>query len=124
VQAQLLRKNISSPTVRNKHDARELRIVGFLPDYNQTSFATCGFRRFAGCSNRLPHSSRTCVAAPPWRGIHVNSGSDQELATLESQLPKLAALGANVLIVGVGYRFDFQSHPELRAAQFITKASG
>lgn len=48
--------------------------------------------------------------------------SDSDLSKLEEQLPKLAAAGANVLILQVDYAFDFQSHPELRDRTFITKA--
>jgi hypothetical protein len=71
----------------------------------------------AGC--RTP--ARETPAATPWRGVHVSTGSDEALARLESQLPKLAALGVNALVVSVGYNFDFQSHPELRAARFVTR---
>jgi hypothetical protein len=72
----------------------------------------------SGC--RTP--SAVSAGVETWRGVHVLVGNDQELTTLESQLPKLAAVGANVVVVRVGYNFDFQSHPELRAADFVTKA--
>ena len=71
----------------------------------------------AGC--RTPgaaHRSET------WRGVHVPIQNDSQLAKLQAALPKLAASGVNVLVVQVDYGFDFQSHPELRAASFITKA--
>jgi hypothetical protein len=49
--------------------------------------------------------------------------SDKDLAVLEQKLPKLAAAGANTLVVSVGYNFEFQSHPELRASQYVTRSS-
>jgi len=59
----------------------------------------------------------------PWRAVHVITSSSRSLDALEGQLPKLAALGVNVLICEVNYGFDFQSHPELKAgAGAITKA--
>ena len=55
------------------------------------------------------------TADKPWRALHVISyNDDQSLARLEGQLPQLAELGINCLILEVNYRFEFQSHPELR----------
>jgi hypothetical protein len=64
------------------------------------------------------------TAAKPWHAVHViNYGSDEALDKLAEQLPALAKLGINCLIVEVNYGFDFQSHPELRANErTITKA--
>jgi hypothetical protein len=45
-----------------------------------------------------------------------------QLTNLEAELPKLAELGVNVVTLQVDYHFDFQSHPELRDKDFITKA--
>src|SRR2546426_3080694 len=61
------------------------------------------------------------AANPVWRGVHLGLHSDQQEAGLMEQLPKLAAAGVNVLVVEVGYSFEFQSHPELRPPQFISK---
>jgi hypothetical protein len=53
--------------------------------------------------------------AEPWRALHVLSyNSDRDLETLGSQVPKLADLGLNVLVLQVDYHFRFQSHSELR----------
>jgi len=49
-------------------------------------------------------------------------GSDKQTDALVEQLPKLSADGVNVIIVEVDYNFDFQSHPELRPSQYVTKA--
>lgn len=72
----------------------------------------------AGCRtpSRAPH------AAEAWRGVHVPVQSDSQLAKLEEDLPRLAAIGVNVIVVQVDYHFDFQSHSELRATPFVTKA--
>jgi hypothetical protein len=56
--------------------------------------------------------------AEPWRGLHViNYKTDGDLEALGSQVPRLAELGLNVLIVEVDYSFTFKSHPKLRAGQ-------
>src|SRR5262245_52810660 len=58
---------------------------------------------------------------PVWRGIHLGLHSDEQGTALMEQLPKLSKLGVNVLVVEVNYAFDYQSHPEIRPSQFITK---
>ena len=71
-----------------------------------------------GC--RTP--SRVPRAKEVWRGVHVPVFSDSQLARLQSELPGLAVIGVNVLVVQVDYHFDFRSHPELRAkGEFITR---
>ena len=55
------------------------------------------------------------TADHPWRALHVISyTNDPALDRLAEQLPQLAKLGINCLILEVNYRFEFQSHPELR----------
>src|SRR5690242_17338273 len=50
-----------------------------------------------------------------WRGLHLlNYNSDKDLETLANQVPKLAEMGLNVLILEVNYHFRFQSYPKLR----------
>jgi hypothetical protein len=58
---------------------------------------------------------------PVWRGVHLSARNDEQLATLGQEFPRLAALGVNVIILEVNFGFDFQSHPELRPAEFITR---
>jgi hypothetical protein len=49
------------------------------------------------------------------RGLHViNYKSDADLDTLGSQVPKLAELGLNVLVVEIDYSFHFRTYPKLR----------
>jgi hypothetical protein len=68
----------------------------------------------------LLNSSRVVLAGPPtadqpWHALHViNRTSDDALAKLAKQLPQLAGMGINCLILEVNYGFEFQSHPELR----------
>jgi endo-alpha-1,4-polygalactosaminidase (GH114 family) len=59
---------------------------------------------------------------PVWRGVHLGLHNDQQTEALLEQLPKLSKLGVNVLVVEVNYAFDYQSHPEIRPGQYITKA--
>jgi hypothetical protein len=54
---------------------------------------------------------------PPgqWRALHlINYRSDKELESLGKDIPKLAEMGINVLVLEVNYGFEFKSHPELR----------
>jgi hypothetical protein len=56
--------------------------------------------------------------AQKWRALHLlGYGSDQDLELLGRQVPQLAELGVNVLILEVDYNFRFKSHPELRAGR-------
>lgn len=61
------------------------------------------------------------TANPVWRGIHLGANSDEQVAQLQEQLPGLAALGVNVVVLEVDYSFDFRSHPEVRSHPFITR---
>jgi hypothetical protein len=73
------------------------------------SFALITLR--AGGAPANPASQR----AGNWRALHViNYASDADLETLSRNIPRLAAMGINVLILEVNYNFDFKSHPELR----------
>jgi hypothetical protein len=51
-----------------------------------------------------------------WRALHLLVfKSDKDLDVLCNQIPKLAQMGVNVLILEIDYNFRFQSHPELRS---------
>jgi hypothetical protein len=50
-----------------------------------------------------------------WRAIHLlNYDTDSDLDALARQVPALARLGINVIVLEVDYNFAFASHPELR----------
>jgi hypothetical protein len=70
------------------------------------------------------HSATPPTADRPWRALHViNYTTDDRLDRLARQLPQLAELGVNCLILEVNYGFEFQSHPELRQGERpITRA--
>jgi hypothetical protein len=57
-----------------------------------------------------------------WRGVHLMVGSDAQAAVLKEQLPRLAAVGVNTVIVETDYNFEFKSHPELGSPGGITQA--
>jgi len=59
----------------------------------------------------------------PMRGVHLWLDNDPAAQTLVRILPALAAAGANTVVVEVNYSFEFQAHPELRNARFVTAAS-
>jgi hypothetical protein len=53
--------------------------------------------------------------AGQWRALHVLSyNTDKDLEVLGAQIPKLAEMGLNVLILEVDYHFQFESYPKLR----------
>jgi len=59
--------------------------------------------------------SRPYPPAGQWRGVHfISYRSDADLESLAEQLPTLAKMGINVLILEVNYGFEYQSHLELR----------
>ena len=65
-----------------------------------------------------PDTPKPPKKVEPWRGLHLLSYStDKDLETLGNQVPRLAELGLNVLVLEVDYHFRFQSHPELRDGQ-------
>ncbi|MDB6110979.1 MAG: Beta-hexosaminidase, partial [Pedosphaera sp.] len=77
----------------------------------------------SGCQSRKDLHPQTVHTAPPaWRGVHLGLDSDEQADALVEELPRLAAIGVNVIVVEVDYSFDFQSHPELRPSHFLTKA--
>src|SRR5262249_45515785 len=50
-----------------------------------------------------------------WRALHLlNYNTDKDLETLGGQVPKLAELGLNVIILEIDYNFRFQAYPKLR----------
>jgi hypothetical protein len=56
--------------------------------------------------------------AGQWRGLHVISfTTDRDLELLGRQVPRLAEMGLNVLIVEVNYSFQFKSYPKLRGGR-------
>ncbi len=57
-----------------------------------------------------------------WRGIHLGLSHDSDVDRLVGELPALADMGLNVLMVEVNYGFAYESHPELRGPDPITHA--
>ena len=62
-----------------------------------------------------------------WCGVHVMAwglaGGPDGLAPLKEAVAKvLAPGGVNVIVLAVGYNYEYKSHPELRQTKFITKA--
>ncbi len=63
------------------------------------------------------------AANPVWRGVHLWLDRDSEAVNLITALPKLAAIGVNVVVVEVNYSFEFSAHPELRNRRFVTRTN-
>lgn len=72
----------------------------------------------------VSHAEVPPTAEKPWRAIHlIHCRDDAALARLTKELPQLAELGVNCLMLEINYGFEFQSHPELREGKRqITKA--
>ncbi len=58
---------------------------------------------------------------PLWRGAHLSARNDGQAEALRAELPKLGALGVNVIVLEVDYNFQFHSRPEMAAAQGISQ---
>ncbi len=56
-----------------------------------------------------------------WRGVQLSVQSDGAADALIEQVPKLAALGVNALVMEVNYNYAFTSHPELASARPMSK---
>src|SRR3954468_23932829 len=53
-----------------------------------------------------------------WRALHlIGYETDRDLDELGRNIPQLAGMGVNVLILEVDYNFNFKSHPELRRGE-------
>lgn len=58
-----------------------------------------------------------------WRGVHLWLDRETSAQQLVETLPRLAAVGVTTVVIEVNYSFEFQAHPELRNAHFITRAT-
>jgi hypothetical protein len=78
----------------------------------------------AYAGQRLSEAANPPTTDNPWRALHVNNyDTDRKLGALAAQLPELATLGVNCIILEIDYGFEFQSQPELREGKKpITKA--
>jgi hypothetical protein len=89
-------------------------------------------RRFvatlAACTTVAAATCSLAVVPPtaehPWRALHIiNCTTDEALDQLGEQLPHLADMRINCLILEVNYGFQFESHPELRSGdRQVTRA--
>ncbi|HEX5270753.1 MAG TPA: family 20 glycosylhydrolase, partial [Gemmataceae bacterium] len=62
-----------------------------------------------------PDGPKPAKKAEPWRALHlINYESDKDLETLGGQVPKLAAMGLNVIVLEIDYGFRFEAYPKLR----------
>lgn len=51
-----------------------------------------------------------------WRAVHLRCGNRKSFDSVTGQLPQLARLGVNTIIMEVNYGFEYSTHPELIAA--------
>lgn len=57
-----------------------------------------------------------------WYGIHLLMRTDGEMVELIKEIPRLAGMGINVLFPEMNYDYAYDSHPELRSKEAVTKA--
>ena len=57
-----------------------------------------------------------------WFGIHLGLANPEQSKALLAILPDLESLGINVLIAEVNYNYAFETHPELRGPDPLSKA--
>ncbi len=75
-------------------------------------------------TNTPPDGIKNWKASNPiWRGVHLMVGDDAQAGVLKEQMPRLAAVGVNVILVETDYNFAFRSHPELSSPGCVTPAS-
>jgi hypothetical protein len=93
--------------------------------FSTTNCLTAAALLLTFASVRTSFATAPPTAAHPWRALHViNYANDAALDRLAEQLPQLAKMGINCLILEVNYGFEFQSHPELRQGEHqISKAA-
>lgn len=56
-----------------------------------------------------------------WLGIHILVNNNNDVDILMKELPSLAELGINALVVEINYNYAYSSHPELRMKNPISK---
>ena len=58
-----------------------------------------------------------------WRGVHILAPGPDDLPLLKKAIVKvLAPMGVNVVVLEVNYKFQYCSHPELRAPGALSRA--
>jgi hypothetical protein len=57
----------------------------------------------------------------PWLGVHLGVSNNNQAAALTEVVGRLAEQGVNTIVAEVNYGFEYQSHPELRSPNPITK---
>jgi len=75
----------------------------------------------SGCRPRRPAEIVPLPARPLVFGLHVLIESKKAAEELIKEMPALAGAGINLLIVESDYNYEFESHPELRGADPISK---
>jgi len=74
-------------------------------------------RECSGHASEVPKTSPTLTL-----GIHLTVQRGADVARLVEELPALAELGINWIILEVNYAYTYRSHPELNAPGDITSA--
>jgi len=87
------------------------------------SAAACGLWLVGSAT--ASESARRPATKPgtTWRGVHILSPDKAHLPLLERAITEVfAPIGVNVLVLEMGYKLEFASHPELRQEGAISKA--
>jgi hypothetical protein len=77
----------------------------------------------SGCRPPRPAAVVPLPARPLVFGLHVLIESRDAAEELIKEIPALAAAGINLIIVESDYNYEYESHPELRSDDAISKAT-
>ncbi|MBN2206112.1 MAG: family 20 glycosylhydrolase [Candidatus Aminicenantes bacterium] len=77
----------------------------------------------AGCRPSKPAAVAPLPARPLVLGLHVLIESKGAAEELIKEIPALAGAGVNLLVVESDYNYEYESHPELRGEDPISKAT-
>ncbi len=74
----------------------------------------------AGFALTVAASHASVRPRKPWLGVHFLINSEADLDTLARQVPDLAKVGVNTIIVETDYNYQFKSRPEMYDAEGVT----
>ncbi|MGQ9801670.1 MAG: family 20 glycosylhydrolase [Candidatus Saccharicenans sp.] len=75
-----------------------------------------------GCRPRKPAELPLARPEVKYLGLHVLVEGKKAARELIEEIPALAARGVNLLVVEIDYNYEYQSHPELRGPDPVSRA--
>jgi hypothetical protein len=92
-------------------------------EHDHTAYENPNYRRLVAQAIRWTAGQEKAAGQKRWRGVHIMAPDPEGLPLLKRAISEvLAPLGVNVIVLEVNYKFEFQSHPELRMGPVLSKA--